>query len=72
MKNNQGKYFWKGRKYNISPCCILFFENEWDSIRKKNKEYGQTMHKLTNNQGIILCPDCLIDNLIGSSTINTP
>ena len=37
----------------------MFFENEWDSIRKDNKEYGQTMHTLTDNQGIILCPDCI-------------
>ena len=57
------KYFWRGIKHNISPCCILFFENEWESIRKNNKEYGQTMHKLTNNQGIILCPNCLVNKI---------
>jgi len=55
----EGKYFWRGIKHDISPCCIMFFENEWDSIRKDNKEYGQTMHTLTDNQGIILCPDCI-------------
>jgi len=59
----EGKYFWRGIKHNISPCCIMFFENEWQSIRKDNKEYSQTMHKITNNQGIIICPDCLVDHL---------
>lgn len=59
----EGKYFWRGIKHDISPCCILFFENEWESIRKNNREYGQTMNKLTNNQGIILCPDCLVNKI---------
>ena len=57
------KHFWKGIKYEISLCCILFFENEWDSIRKNNKEYSKTMSKITNNEGIILCPNCLIKKL---------
>ncbi|MEX2193254.1 MAG: hypothetical protein WD717_07765 [Nitrosarchaeum sp.] len=59
----EGKYFWRGIKYNISPCCITFFENEWQLIRKDNKEYGKTMHKLTNNQGIIMCPECLTNHI---------
>lgn len=33
---------------------VFAFEKEWQSIRKNNKEYGKTMHKLTNNQGIIM------------------
>lgn len=41
----------------------MFFEKEWQSIRKDNKEYGKTMHKLTNNQGIIMCPDCLTNHI---------
>lgn len=57
--NKEGKYFWRGIKENISLCCISFFENEWQSIRKNNKDYGETMYKLTNNEGVILCPNCL-------------
>jgi len=41
----------------------MFFENEWDTIRKDNEEYGKTMHKLTENQGVILCPNCLVNNI---------
>jgi len=59
----KGKYFWKGIKYDIPICCVMFFENGWDSIRKENLEYGIYMHKLTHNEGIILCPDCIIENL---------
>ncbi len=59
MRNKFGKFFWKGIKHDIPTCCILFFENEWQIIRKDNEEYGQTMYKLTNNEGIILCPDCI-------------
>lgn len=55
----EGKYFWKGIKYGISICCIIFFENEWKYIGKNNKEYGSIMHKLTNNEGVILCPNCV-------------
>ena len=41
----------------------MFFENEWDMIRRDNCEYGLTMPKLTNNEGVILCPECIIKKL---------
>ncbi len=41
----------------------MFFGNEWEHIRKDNKEYGKTMHKLTDNQGVIMCPDCLTNHI---------
>ena len=72
MNWSEGKYFWRGIKHNISPCCIMFFEKEWQSIKKDNKEYGETMHKLTNNEGVILCPDCLVDHVTSVPTIDTP
>jgi len=59
-KAKKVKYFWKGVKYNIPVCCIIFFNSAWDSIKISNKEYAQTMTFLTNNEGIILCPDCLV------------
>lgn len=61
------KYFWKGIKHDIPLCCITFFETDWQSIRQTNSEYGSTMDKLTNNQGIILCPNCLIKKLTKNS-----
>lgn len=57
------QWFWKGVKHEIPLCCIMFFENEWQSIRKSNKEYGKIMPKITDNQGIILCPDCLANKI---------
>ena len=55
---------WTGFKNKIKECCVLFFESAWmPSIRHEIKEYGETMHKLTNNEGIILCPDCLADKI---------
>lgn len=62
-----GKYFWKGIKHKIPLCCTMFFETEWQSIRGHNREYGDTMDKLTNNQGVILCPDCLVRKITNLS-----
>lgn len=51
---------WTGFRHNISKCCIMFYESAWrPSIKKQIPEYSKTMSKLTNNQGIILCPDCI-------------
>ncbi len=67
MRKKDGKYFWRGVKHQIPTCCIMFFETEWQSIRKNNNEYGDTMDKLTNNQGVIMCPNCLVDKIMNSS-----
>lgn len=60
-KNKKGNVsdFWNGIKYDIPLCCILFFDNEWTSIRKTIPEYGILMHVLTNNEGVIMCPKCM-------------
>ncbi len=55
-----GKYFWKGIRCGIPLCCILFFEDGLEPVRR---EYVSTMHRLTNNQGIVLCPECLVGRL---------
>lgn len=53
---------WTGFRHKIPLCCILFYENVWfPVIRKSIAEYAKTMTELTDNQGIILCPDCLVD-----------
>ena len=54
------KWIKHGLKEKINICCILFFCNEWQDIKKQIPEYG-SMHKITNNAGIILCPNCLED-----------
>ena len=55
---------WHGIKHKISTCCVIFFESAWStSIKKQIPEYSQTMSKLTNNQGVIMCPDCLINKM---------
>ena len=57
-------WFWTGIKYDIPLCCIMFFETPYtDGIKKNIPEYGNSMCELTNNEGIILCPDCLIKKL---------
>jgi hypothetical protein len=56
---------WSGFENNIKECCVMFFESAWrHSIKYEIKEYSETMHKLTNNEGIILCPDCLTNKLL--------
>ena len=59
MKNRYRKYFWKGIKYQIPLCCIFFFETEWQTIKQNIPEYGNKMSDLTNNTGLILCPNCI-------------
>lgn len=55
---------WTGSECKIKECCIMFYESAWrPSIKYGIAEYGETMHKLTNNEGVILCPDCLTKKL---------
>ena len=61
-------WFWKGVEHKIPLCCIMFFETAWvNYVKNEIDEYYNTMIKLTNNQGIILCPDCLIQQIHNSS-----
>lgn len=55
------KHFWDGIKFKIPLCCILFFESAWKNIDRM--EYGSKMHILTNNNGMILCPQCICDEV---------
>lgn len=56
--------FWTGIRNEIPLCCILFYESSWrPSIKSLIAEYAQTMPNLTNNGGIILCPECVVKKL---------
>ena len=50
-------------KFGFKLCCVDFFWNVESSLRASIPEYSSTMHILTGNQGLILCPDCLIERL---------
>ena len=55
---------WTGINSKISLCCIIFWECVWRvSIKYEIDDYSKTMPRLTNNQGIILCPNCIITSL---------
>ncbi|PIW36027.1 MAG: hypothetical protein COW26_01295 [Nitrosopumilales archaeon CG15_BIG_FIL_POST_REV_8_21_14_020_33_23] len=55
---------WSGIRHNVPMCCILFYESAWyPVIRNLIDEYAETMTELTDNGGIILCPDCLTHTL---------
>jgi hypothetical protein len=43
----------------------MFFESAWaDCIKNQIAEYSETMLQLADNeQGIILCPDCIVGKL---------
>jgi len=61
------KYFYQSiifqvTQHDIPICCQLFFHS-WNNFRKDIPEYAETMSLLTNNEGIILCPDCIIQKL---------
>ena len=51
---------WTGIRNEIPLCCIIFYHSVWlPTIRNEIVDYGKSMTKLTENQGIILCPDCI-------------
>ena len=56
------RWFWKGIKYDIPLCCIMFFIS-FHAFELPIREYSSTMCKLTDNAGKILCPECLIKQL---------
>ena len=61
MKRDHEIELWTGIRHKIPLCCIMFYESVWQSsIKYEIGEYSKTMTELTNNQGIILCPDCLV------------
>ena len=42
----------------------MFYESAWrPSIKKQIAEYSETMTDLTDNEGVILCPQCLVKQL---------
>ena len=47
------------KPHEVSLCCQIFFHS-WHNFRRDIPEYGLAMISLTNNAGIILCPDCII------------
>ena len=56
---------WTGIKHKIPICCLLFYECVWyPSIKSMIDDYAKTMTKLSNNQGIILCPDCILKEIV--------
>lgn len=65
MRSQESKFFWRGIKHEIPLCCVIFFDSAWKSIKNNNDEYGKTMDILTKNQGIIMCPDCLVEKITG-------
>jgi len=53
--------FWTGVRNKIPICCIIFYETVWlTSLKNQIAEYGRAMTKITDNQGVILCPECLM------------
>lgn len=50
-------------EFGFKLCCVDWWWNVDSSLRSKIPEYSSTMHILTENQGLILCADCLIKRL---------
>jgi len=60
--------FFTGIRCNISPCCIDFYEISWlPFIKKEIPEYSETMWKLSEKSGVLLCPDCLSKKITETS-----
>ena len=62
--------FFTGIRCGISPCCIDFYELSWlPSIKNLIPEYSETMWELSNETGILLCPDCIYKKLYLNKTL---
>lgn len=54
-----------GNRCGISLCCIDFYELSWlPSIKNEIPEYSETMWELSDETGILLCPNCLAKKLL--------
>ena len=52
--------FWTGIRNKVPVCCIMFYHSAWlPSIQNKIAEYKEKMASLTDNEGVILCPECI-------------
>jgi|APSaa5957512535_1039671.scaffolds.fasta_scaffold415498_1 hypothetical protein len=50
-------------QFGIKECCLIWFYCVDGKLRSTIPEYSETMTELSNNQGIILCPNCVIKKL---------
>lgn len=59
LKKLEFKFSFKGLKYDIPLCCIIYFESAHrTSIRNDIPEYSKA--KIHDHiEGIIKCPDCI-------------
>ena len=66
MKTDRFKphYITEGQRYGIRTCCFLFFATYHYELRRFEPEYND-QYVLCNNEGIVLCPDCLVERLNG-------
>ena len=73
MSNKEKRHLelWSGLKHDIPLCCIFFFDSAWWAIRHETPEYGEMMHGLTDNAGVVLCPECLVSKVMGTKQLNT-
>ncbi len=55
-------HFYRGLEHGIKPCCGLFFVTYHMTLRQIEPLYN-SMVVLTDNGGIIYCPECLVERL---------
>ena len=56
--------FFGGARCGISLCCIDFYELCWlPIIRYVIPEYTESMYELSDETGVLLCPNCIANKL---------
>ena len=69
--------FWRGIRHGISLCCVIWFIDVHCIKRyDERREYQDRMNVMTDNAGIVLCPECVVRTLrsricAGTSTAET-
>ena len=62
--NDDYMEFFTGFEDDIPTCCVLFYECVWlPSIRIEIPEYSKTMWELSENTGVLFCPECIIKTI---------
>ena len=58
--------------FGYKLCCIDWYSNVHASLKYTVPDYSSTMKILTDNMGLILCPDCVIERLTEGKEITLP
>lgn len=67
LKKLDSNFSTYGSQFGIKQCCLIWFYCAWSTLRADKDIYQDYRMKSFGEQGVILCPDCVISTLGDSS-----